>query len=63
MKKIIEVTISKDGSEIKTNVSGFKGKNCITATEHLLKHIGQTTSMKKKPEYYQNSNDRIKTRM
>lgn len=53
MSKKITITISKDGSEIKSDATGFKGGECLQKAEALLRGLGQETESIKKPEFFE----------
>ena len=52
MSKKITITISKDGSEIKSDATGFQGGECLQKAEALLRGLGQETESIKKSEFY-----------
>ena len=53
----IEFKISPDGSEVKVEGKGFKGDQCLSndVAKGVLKALGETTSEKKKDEYFSHS--------
>lgn len=55
-KKMIEVKISPDGSEVQAEAIGVKGKACMDFQKGIQKALsGELKESKKKPEFYQSS--------
>jgi hypothetical protein len=52
LMKEITYIIKTDG-EIQIEVNGIKGKQCKKLTEKIIENLGQTISVKEKPEYYE----------
>ena len=51
--KEITITISKDGSKVETDATGFSGSRCGNAVEKLVGSLGNVTEMEKKMEFYE----------
>lgn len=51
MTKEIVITIKPDGST-EVEASGFKGRECVDATEVFEKILGEVKGRKAKPEMY-----------
>lgn len=48
----IIIVISPDGSSVKTEVQGIKGKSCEDVTKQLVKAFGEIEASSKTFEYY-----------
>lgn len=51
--KTVKVTISPDGSSVKTEVEGIKGQACEEITKQMVEAFGQIQETEKTPEFYQ----------
>lgn len=49
-EQTVEIIISPDGSSIKTDASGFEGKQCIESITPILDALGETEHIEEKPE-------------
>lgn len=56
--KTVTVTIKKDGGAV-VETSGFKGKECMTATAQLEAALGNTTSNNPTAEYNLRPDDKV----
>ena len=57
MKKTIEITVSPTG-ETKVETKGFAGSECREASRFIEQALGQQTSEKLTPEFYQQTEQR-----
>ena len=48
----VEVTISSDGSVIKTDAIGFEGHQCIDKIGPILESLGSIENQEEKPELH-----------
>jgi hypothetical protein len=53
MNPWMEITIGTDG-EVKLEVKGAKGRECLGLTEFLEKGLGEVTERKMKQDIYEN---------
>lgn len=56
------VTISPDGSEIKTEATGFSNSQCLDGMEDVFKKLGESPEVNKKPEAHIQNPNTIKQR-
>lgn len=51
-KKTIIIDIDDESGEMSVESIGFTGQSCISEVDGLLKDIGTSADIRKKPEYY-----------